>query len=117
MYKSSKKFFRQNPEIAERVDDCVHKLKEAFNPLKVILFGSFARGEIKKAGTLDFMVIADTDLKFFDRIKKSLEVCKGGFPSIEPLVYTPEEFDLLLSQGEGFLEDALEEGLVLYNKD
>lgn len=117
MYKSSKSLFRQNPEIAKRVDDCVRKLQDAFNPKKIILFGSFARGEIKESGTLDFMIIADTKLRFFDRIKQSLEACKGGFPSIEPLVYTPREFDLLLSQGEGFLEDALEEGVVLYDKE
>lgn len=116
MYKSSKSIFRQDPQIARRVDDCTRKLVTAFDAEKVILFGSFARGEIKKEGTLDFMVIAKTKLRFFDRIKKALLACKGDFPSIEPLVYTPKEVDLLLSQGEGFLEDAMEEGITLYEK-
>ena len=117
MHKSSKSLFRQNLQLAERVDDCVKKLVKAFDPEKVILFGSFARCEIKEAGTLDFMVIAKTKLKFFNRIKKALLACKGGFPSIEPLVYTPEELSILLDQGEGFVEDALEEGITLYKKD
>jgi len=117
MLKTGKKFFRQNPQLVERIDDCVQNLVKAFNPEKVILFGSFARGEMRERGTLDLIIITETEERFFDRIKKALEACKGGFPSIEPIVYTPEEFDLLLSQGEGFLEDALEEGIVLYDKE
>ncbi|MDD3647467.1 MAG: nucleotidyltransferase domain-containing protein [Candidatus Dojkabacteria bacterium] len=117
MYKSSKSLFAENKSLAERVNDCVLKLRKAFDPEKIILFGSFARGEFNEDRTLDIMIIARTNERFFDRIKKALLVCRGGNPAIEPIVYTPEEFDLLLSQGEGFLEDALEEGLVLYDKD
>jgi len=117
MHKPSQKIFRQNPQLTERIDDCVDKLKRAFNPDKIILFGSFARGEVQERGTLDLLIITRTKLTFFERIKKALLACKGGFPSIEPIVYTPKEFDLLLSQGEGFLEDALEEGIVLYDKE
>lgn len=118
MHTSSKDFFKQNPEFAQRLNDCVQHLVHIFAPEKIILFGSFARGEIKpkQSGTMDIMVIAETDLRFFDRIKKALESCKGGDPPIEPLIYTPSEFDMLLSQGEGFIEDALEEGVVLYDK-
>jgi hypothetical protein len=83
-------------------------------PEKIILFGSYARGEDDDHGTMDFLIIAKTKLKFFERIKKVLEACSGGFPSVEPLVYTPQEFDRLLKQGEGFLEDAVEEGIIIY---
>jgi predicted nucleotidyltransferase len=117
MYKSSENIFRQNPQLVERVDCCVKKLVNAFKPQKVILFGSFARGEMKEGSTLDFMIIANTKLSFFNRIKKALLACTGGSPPIEPLIYTPEEIELLLNQGEGFMEDAMEEGIVLYKKD
>lgn len=116
MYKSSKSIFGQNSKIIERIDNCTRKIVEQFDPEKVILFGSFARGEASMDKTIDLMIVTETKLSFFDRIKKVLEACKGERPSIEPLVYTPREFDLLLSQGEGFLEDALEEGYVLYDK-
>ncbi|MFH1543623.1 MAG: nucleotidyltransferase domain-containing protein [Patescibacteria group bacterium] len=117
MHKSIKSFFTENKILAERIEDCVSKLRKAFDPEKIILFGSYARGEVNGDRTLDLMIIAKTKERFFDRIKKALLVCKGASPSIEPIIYTPEEFDLLLSQGEGFLEDALEEGIVLYDKD
>lgn len=116
MHKSSKKLLGQDPEITQRVEDCTKKIVEFIDPEKIIVFGSFARGEVSKDKTIDFMIIAKTELSFFDRIKGVLEACKGAKPSIEPLVYTPQEFDLLLGQGEGFLEDALEEGIVVYDK-
>ncbi len=116
MYTSSKKIFRKNPDIAVRVDDCVKKIVKAFKPKKIILFGSFSRGELKKSGTLDLLIISNTKLSFFKRIKKALLTCKGDDPPIEPLIYTPREFNLLWKQGEGFLEEAVEEGYVLYKK-
>jgi predicted nucleotidyltransferase len=116
MLRPSSSLSRQDPKVAKRVESCVKKLIKAFKPEKIILFGSYARGETVNSNTLDLMIIADTDLRFFDRIKKALKSCSGGEPAIEPLVYTPKEFDHLLSQGEGFLEDALEEGIVVYDK-
>lgn len=116
MYLSSQDFLRKNPDIAGRVEDCVHKIVELFNPEKIILFGSFARGEGKRSSTMDLIIVTKTKLTFFERIKETLLCCKGGVPAIEPLIYTPKEFNLLLSQGEGFLEDAIEEGVVLFEK-
>lgn len=116
MHKSSKNFLKQNPKLAKRIECCVDRLVDAFDPEKIIIFGSYARGESEERGTMDFLIIAKSKLKFFDRIKKALEICSGEEPPIEPIVYTPKEFNQLLSQGEGFLEDALEEGVILYKK-
>lgn len=117
MHKSSKDLFKKDPKIAERIDNCVNKLIKVFKPEEIILFGSFGRGEVKEDGTLDFIVIAETKDRFFDRIKKALEACSGASPPIEPLIYTPSEFNQMLVQGEGFLEEALEEGVVLFQEE
>lgn len=116
MHKSGKRFLKENPLLAERISDCVNKLKEAFSPKEIILFGSIARGEYAPNKTMDLIIVAETELRFFERIKKALRACKGGKPLIEPLVYTPREIDLLRSQGEGFIEDAMEEGVVLFKQ-
>ncbi len=116
MHTSSKRFLEENPTIAKRIEDCVKKLKSTFDPEKIILFGSYARGDVEDQGTMDLLIITKSKMPFFERIKKALIACKGGKPSIEPIVYTPEEFNELLSIGEGFLEDATEEGLILYRK-
>ncbi len=117
MYKPGKRNAGKNKGIAKRIDFCMKKLIDSFSPEKIILFGSFARGESGSGSTIDLLIIAETDLKFFERIKKAMIACSGGFPSIEPIVYTPTEFASLLEQGEGFLEEALEEGRVIYEKN
>ena len=116
MRKTSRGLPQKDPLIARRIEDCVEKIVKTFDTEKIILFGSFARGEVENVGTMDLLIIADTELSFFERIKKTLIACKGGFPSIEPLLYTRKEFDDLLEQGEGFLEDVIEEGIVVYEK-
>ena len=116
MYKSSKDFLSKNKHIAKRIKNCTQNLQKAFHPEKIILFGSFARGEGDDTKTIDIIIIAKTKLRFFDRIKKALTACSGGNPSIEPLVYTPKEIQLLQGQGEGFIEEAFDEGIVLFDK-
>ncbi len=107
---------RQDPALTNRLRVAIENLQLLFSPKRIVLFGSYARGDYKADSTIDIFVIADTEKRFVDRIRHAIEVT-GGFPPIEPLIYTPEEFDLLKRQGEGFIESALEEGIVLYEKN
>jgi HEPN domain-containing protein/predicted nucleotidyltransferase len=102
--------------IEERLRIVTIKIIQLLKPEKIILFGGYAKGK-KRLSTLDLIVIADTQLAFLDRIKLIRENTKGGFPTVSPLIYTPHEFDLMIQGGEGFLENAIEEGRVLYTKD
>lgn len=40
-----------------KIDEAVIMLKEAAHPQRIILFGSYARGEAKEGSDLDFLVI------------------------------------------------------------
>ena len=40
-----------------RIQEAVRLLKEAANPVKIILFGSYARGEPSEDSDLDFLVV------------------------------------------------------------
>lgn len=105
-------------EIDERLEEIKTKLVEEFSPEKIILFGRFARQkQVPRLSTMDILVIADTELRFIERINKAREVTKGDDPIIEPIVYTPSEFKIMTEDvGEGFLESALEEGRVVYER-
>jgi predicted nucleotidyltransferase len=84
------------------------------NLLKVILFGSRARGDFGKNSDYDFMVLVkDTSisswpLRTIDLRKQFTE----EFPPVDILVLTSEEFE------EKFLfsEDVKKEGIVLYGQ-
>lgn len=103
-------------EVNARIDSLVQKVTVEFAVSKVILFGSFARRlEQPKDKTLDVLIIAATELPFFERIKRVRQLASGQNPIVEPLVYTQAEFDDLLNEeGEGFLESAIEEGRVVF---
>ena len=116
MHKTSDQNAFADQAIAKRIDHCKQKILEGLDVRKLIVFGSYARGKATMDSTIDLLVIAETELNFFDRIKRVLDLCSGGVPSVEPIVYTPEEFAELLKHGEGFLEDAIEEGVVIYQK-
>lgn len=106
-------------EVNRRLDLVTDSLVRNFELERIILFGSFARNKIRNRDrTMDLLIVANTELQFFERIKKVKDLISGGEPIIEPLVYTPAEFDELLNdEGEGFLETAIEEGVVIYTKE
>lgn len=105
-----------NIDLTKRLEEIKNVLVQDMNPYKIILFGSYARGN-KRISTMDLLIIADTQLSFKDRIAHVREVTKGSLPVVSPLVYTPEEFDVLLNQqGESFLENAINEGKVIYRR-
>ena len=88
------------------------------SPDRIVLFGSFARGDQNRASDLDLVVIAATTLPFCDRIGRALE--SAGTAStrlpIEPLVYTPEEWERMVAEGNPFAALVLREGRVLYER-
>ena len=86
-----------------------------YRPKKVILFGSFARGDYHGLSDLDLLVIKETRKKFVDRIGEVLQLCDSRIP-VEPLIYTPAEVDQLLMEGNSLIRQALKEGRVLYDE-
>lgn len=86
---------------------------EKYNPLKVVLYGSFARGDHHALSDVDLIIIKETNRSFTDRIGDVLRLCRSKV-NIEPLVYTPSELERMLKEGNDFLETALKEGIVVY---
>ncbi|MBD3281042.1 HEPN domain-containing protein [Candidatus Dojkabacteria bacterium] len=103
-------------ELDRRLDEVRDILVREFNPERIVVFGSYAREPLPdKLSTIDVLIIAETDLRFIERIKKAREVTRGDMPAIEPLMYTPDEFQTLTErEGESFFESALAEGREIY---
>jgi uncharacterized protein len=86
-----------------------------YQPQKIILFGSWARGEADDESDLDLIVIKETPARFLDRLS-DIYALLGDFGAVDVLVYTPQEVAQMLAEGNAFLEDALAEGIVLYEE-
>jgi len=88
-------------------------------PERIVLFGSFARGDQNRASDLDLVVIAATRLPFCERIGRALESAYGASRRlpVEVLVYTPEEWRRMGASGSSFAALVQREGRVLYDRE
>jgi HEPN domain-containing protein/predicted nucleotidyltransferase len=96
------------------LDQIVASLRP-YDPEKIILFGSWARGEVDDYSDLDLIVVKETQTRFLDRIAEVYDLIAPHY-ALDVLVYTPAELQEMLEQGNDFLETALAEGLVLYER-
>jgi predicted nucleotidyltransferase len=100
-------------EVFEKIDAYVRRVVETLNPHMVILFGSFATGDINECSDVDILVIADFKEGLLDRIKLLMELNAFKIP-IEPVGYTPEEFEHMKAEGNRFIMEVIGKGRILY---
>jgi predicted nucleotidyltransferase len=82
--------------------------------LKAVLFGSFARGRQSKKSDIDLILIQETSKPYFERFEGLLQELDGVIPGrdLEVFVYTPEELGRISHRK--FIQQALQEGKVIY---
>jgi len=105
------------------IDEMTERLKD-LKPRKVILFGSYARGNPTEDSDLDVLVVLDSD----ERSKTFDEFIKRGRPvsvavreirkkvAMDLIVYTLAEFEYLRKQKDFFVEEIVETGKILYER-
>jgi len=94
----------------------VDQIKTEYEPEKIILYGSYAYGKPTEDSDIDLFIVKETDKRRVDRFVevKRLIYEPGRRISISPLVYTPKEVQERLALGDGFVEEVLTRGEVLY---
>lgn len=108
----SARLAQQPPYLSEVIDRIVSK----FHPEKIILFGSWARGEAREDSDLDLLVILP---KVEHKRKAAIEVLRAlnGLPiSKDVIVTTPHEIKEYGKKIGYILRPALEEGKVIYER-
>ncbi len=103
---------KQPPYLSEVVDRIVRK----FHPVKIILFGSWARGSAREDSDLDLLVVlpkVEHTRKAAIQIGNSL----SNLPiSKDVIVTTPEDIEKYGKTVGYILLPALEEGKVIYER-
>ena len=101
----------------ELIDYIIKKLVREIKPKKIILFGSYARGDFNKDSDLDLFII--TDGKASSRImRRKAEALLWGrrFP-LDMIVRKPEEVDWnFKAKNPFYLYHIFKDGKVLYEK-
>jgi len=103
---------RKSNKIVKRFINLIIK---KFNLKKIIIFGSFARGDYHKGSDLDLVIVGEFKERFIDRIGKIMELNESDL-EIDVMVYTEEEFQKMIKERRPFIEQALDEGIVVYEK-
>ena len=80
------------------LDEIVAVLK-SYDPDRIILFGSRARGEADEYSDYDLIVIKRTDRLFLDRLRDMVPYLRQITRPADILVYTPEEFERMAETG------------------
>ncbi len=98
-----------------RIDDAIKKIVDQFHPVKIILFGSYARGAAGPDSDVDLLVVMEVkDSKRRQAVEIDLALSDRTFP-LDLIVVTPEEFEKYRDVVGHILYPAVHEGKILYD--
>ena len=76
----------------------------------VYVFGSVAAGTADEHSDIDVILVRDTALPFFDRVREIMDL-RLEFGAADLLIYTPAELEeMLAEEGRYFLKQAVRTG-------
>jgi uncharacterized protein len=90
------------------------KIADLFHPQRIILFGSYARGDSNKHSDVDLLVlIKGRGRRVHDKALDIRQAIDIRFP-LDLLTRSPEEFERRIGWGDHFLREINERGMTLY---
>ncbi len=105
-----------NNKVKTIISRITEKIREAYQPEKIILFGSYAYGKPGKDSDIDLFIVKNDPRQPIDRnihIRRILQE-ENREIALTAMVYTPEEVAYRLSIGDDFISEVLSKGKVLY---
>jgi uncharacterized protein len=107
--------YLDNPPItALTLEEVVSRILATGSPLRIVLFGSNARGEAGPKSDLDLLIIEESNLPRCKRAARYLRALVGVFPAKDVVVWTPQEVEAWSRVPGAFITTALREGKTLY---
>lgn len=101
----------------DQIGEIVRRIAENYNPEKIILFGSYAKGKGNEDSDLDIIVIKNTNLP---KHKRGIEIRRLFYGLPIPMdfkIYTDQEFDKECNNPYSFLYSALNGSKILYERN
>lgn len=103
-------------EISAQLELLVERIAAVMSPVRVILFGSFARGDYTAMSDLDLCVILAQAEDWFERQRRFRRLVDLPGIEVEPHIYTVAEYAKMLEQGNPLALRIRSEGKVLYEQ-
>lgn len=96
------------------LNEMLERIKAVIRPKRVILFGSAARGDMKKDSDIDLLIIAPTGTHRRKTAQKIYRNMIGVGFAADIVVVTEEDIEQYRDHPGMVIHQALEEGEVLY---
>jgi predicted nucleotidyltransferase len=101
----------------ETIESAVQRLvSAAHSPLKVILFGSYAKGTAREGSDLDLLVVEEeipSMAEEYNRLRGAIGAIGAG---VDVLLYPRNEFERRLNWRTSPVYDAVRSGKVMYER-
>ena len=91
-----------------------NRLREAFDPELILLFGSWARGTATRKSDIDLFILCETEQPPLERIGQVLKLLRDAPYPVEAIVYTAAELEQ--QRDSPFMRRVLAEGRTLYER-
>ena len=95
------------------VNDLVTRIVTRFQPEKVILFGSIAKGSSTINSDVDLLIVMDTELSELQQAVEIRQFIRPEF-ALDIIVRRPDTVNQRLSWGDKFLKEIINTGIVLH---
>lgn len=103
-----------SPATIQRVARCI---AERFHPVRVVLFGSYARGEAREDSDVDLLVVVDCPGPRGRRSAPIIRALAEQFTlPIDVIVRSREDVDRYRHSAGTLVAEAMKEGVVLYER-
>lgn len=100
-----------NREIAEKINKFVKSIVLEYNPVKIVLFGSYAKGTNNENSDIDIAVVVDeVDGSFIEKEARLYKIRRSIDANIEPILIQQDKDE------SGFLEHILSYGKLLFTR-
>ena len=101
---------------SNKINEIALEIATKFNPDKIILFGSYANGTQKEDSDLDLLIIQDTDLPIQKRGYEIRMSLIGLMIPFDIVIYTESEFKQEKEKSSSFLNSAMKNSKLLYER-
>jgi predicted nucleotidyltransferase len=102
--------------IEAQLKEVTRRLIEAFNPYRIIVFGSHAYGQPTPDSDVDLLIIMDSAERPAARAAQVSRLLHPRPFPMDILVRTPAEIRYRLEIGDYFIREIMERGQVLYER-
>jgi predicted nucleotidyltransferase len=98
------------------IREVINTIIAGYQPSKIILFGSYAKGTANASSDVDLLIVKTTDESKYQRASSVRHLFNPQPCAMDILVYTPEEYEHLMQFKSLIPYIATIEGKVVYER-